>query len=126
MADRQEMQGKGQVVAVFGAAGHTGRFVVAELQRRGFAPVAIGRDGAKLTAAGFEARGVAVRTASIDDAASLDRSLAGAAAVINCAGPFLDSTNRSVARQARACYKTLRRIAPCEKILAGPKRLRAR
>jgi len=102
MADRRDMQGKGQVVAVFGAAGHTGQFVVAELRRRGFAPVAIGRDGAKLAAAGFEARGVPVRIASIDDAASLDRSLAGAAAVIHCAGPFLDTADAVAAAALRA------------------------
>ena len=30
-------------VAVFGAAGHTGRFVVAELLRREIAPIAIAR-----------------------------------------------------------------------------------
>jgi NAD(P)-dependent dehydrogenase (short-subunit alcohol dehydrogenase family) len=31
----------GPVVAVYGATGHTGRFVVAELLRRGFVPVAV-------------------------------------------------------------------------------------
>jgi short subunit dehydrogenase-like uncharacterized protein len=102
MAERRDMQGKGQAVAVFGAAGHTGGFVVAELLRRGFAPIAIGRDGAKLAAAGFEARGVPVRIASIDDAASLDRSLAGAAAVIHCAGPFLDTADAVAAAALRA------------------------
>ena len=35
-------------VAVYGAAGHTGRFVVRELLRRGFAVIAIGRDEARL------------------------------------------------------------------------------
>ena len=33
-------------VAVYGASGHTGRFVVKELGRRGFTPIAIGRDEA--------------------------------------------------------------------------------
>ena len=41
------------VVAVFGAAGHTGRFIVAELLRRGIAPIAIARDPAALAAANF-------------------------------------------------------------------------
>ena len=31
--------GSGQTVAVFGAYGHTGRFVVAELRDRGFVPL---------------------------------------------------------------------------------------
>jgi short subunit dehydrogenase-like uncharacterized protein len=85
-------------VAVIGATGHTGSFVVAELQRRGFAPIAVGRDSAKL--AGL--RGVAIRTASIEDAAALDRALAGAAAVVNCAGPFLDTASAVAAAALRA------------------------
>lgn len=42
--------GSGQVVTVFGAYGHTGRFVVAELLERGFVPVLSGRDAEKLKA----------------------------------------------------------------------------
>ncbi|MFF0292076.1 saccharopine dehydrogenase family protein [Kitasatospora sp. NPDC004614] len=74
------------VVAVYGAYGHTGRFVVAELHERGYLPLLVGRDRDKLAALvppGFEAR-----QASVDDPAALDRALRGAAAVINCAGPF--------------------------------------
>jgi short subunit dehydrogenase-like uncharacterized protein len=37
-----------RTVAVFGAAGHTGRFVVSELRRRGLTPILSGQDGAKL------------------------------------------------------------------------------
>jgi hypothetical protein len=66
-------------VLVYGAYGHTGRFVVAELRDRGFDPILSGRDAAKLPGG---------RPASVDDPASLDRALAGVAAVINCAGPF--------------------------------------
>ncbi|GHF53963.1 hypothetical protein FHX82_007187 [Amycolatopsis bartoniae] len=77
---------RGQQVAVFGAYGHTGRFVVAELRERGHVPLLLGRDGDKLrTMAGPE---LEARQASSDDPASLDRALDGAAAVINCAGPF--------------------------------------
>ncbi|MEV0997024.1 saccharopine dehydrogenase NADP-binding domain-containing protein [Nonomuraea sp. NPDC050202] len=79
--------GSGQTVAVFGAYGHTGRFVVAELRERGFVPVLSGRDADKLKALAYET-GLEARPASVDDPASLDRALAGAAAVINCAGPF--------------------------------------
>ncbi|QFU86869.1 Saccharopine dehydrogenase [Amycolatopsis sp. YIM 10] len=74
-----------KAVAVFGAYGHTGRFVVAELQARGFVPLPFGRDGEKLAAAFPE---LDTRVASVADPASLDRALAGAAAVINAAGPF--------------------------------------
>ncbi|MER0241140.1 saccharopine dehydrogenase NADP-binding domain-containing protein [Streptomyces sp. HSW2009] len=42
--------GSGQAVAVVGAYGHTGRFVVAELLERGFRPVLVGRDAEKLGA----------------------------------------------------------------------------
>jgi short subunit dehydrogenase-like uncharacterized protein len=96
------MSGHGRTIAVFGASGHTGRFVVALLLRRGFSVLAIGRDGAKMAEAGFQDRGVHIRTASIDDPASLDRSLSGAAAVINCAGPFLDTAEAVVAAAVRA------------------------
>lgn len=75
-------------VVVYGATGHTGRFIVAELRRRGFATVLSGRDAARLEALAAERGDVVVRPATVDDASSLDRALAGAAAVINCAGPF--------------------------------------
>src|SRR5579863_5030592 len=87
----------GQSVAVFGASGHTGRFVVAELLRRGFRPIPIGRDASRLAARGFQAHGIETRIANVEDPASLDRALAGAAAVINCAGPFLDTAEPLVA-----------------------------
>ncbi|MER5689423.1 saccharopine dehydrogenase NADP-binding domain-containing protein [Streptomyces sp. NPDC002205] len=79
--------GSGLTVAVFGAYGHTGRFVVAQLRDRGFIPLLSGRDADKLRALASES-GLDARPASVDDPASLDRALAGAAAVINCAGPF--------------------------------------
>lgn len=78
----------GHTVAVFGAYGHTGRFVVAELLERGFVPVLSGRDEGRLRTLTASRPGLEVRPASTDDPASLDRALAGAAAVINCAGPF--------------------------------------
>lgn len=80
--------GTGRTVTVFGAYGHTGRFVVAELLERGFVPVLAGRDAGKLRALATSSPGLDARQASVDDPASLDRALAGADAVINCAGPF--------------------------------------
>ncbi|GAA2654614.1 saccharopine dehydrogenase NADP-binding domain-containing protein [Streptomyces aculeolatus] len=79
--------GSGQAVAVFGAYGHTGRFVVAELRDRGYVPVLSGRDAGRLAALA-SATGLDARPATAADAAALDSALAGAAAVINCAGPF--------------------------------------
>lgn len=102
MNDRQSNAGGVQpTVAVYGAAGHTGRFVVAELVRRGFAVLAIGRDAAKLAAADFPA-GVRREVAELADPASLARALAGAAAVINCAGPFLDTAEPLISAALRA------------------------
>ncbi|WP_394613614.1 saccharopine dehydrogenase NADP-binding domain-containing protein [Lentzea sp. JNUCC 0626] len=61
----------GHKIAVYGASGTTGRFVVAELEKRGHEPLPFGR-----------------AQATADDPAALDRALAGASAVINAAGPF--------------------------------------
>lgn len=77
----------GRTVTVFGAYGHTGRFVVAELRKRGFVPVLAGRDEVKLKALAASHPGLEVRPAAVDDPESLDRALTGAA-VVNCAGPF--------------------------------------
>ncbi|MFC7247233.1 saccharopine dehydrogenase NADP-binding domain-containing protein [Catellatospora aurea] len=80
--------GTDKTVAVFGAYGHTGRFVVAELAARGFVPLLVGRDAGKLRELAESRPGLAHRVASADDPASLDRALRGAAAVVNAAGPF--------------------------------------
>ncbi len=80
-----------RIATVFGAYGHTGRFVVAELRRRGWTAVLSGRDEAKLGALGEMHPGSETRLASVEDPASLDRAVSDAAAVINCAGPFLDT-----------------------------------
>ena len=95
-------------VAVIGAAGHTGRFVVGELRRRALRPVLVGRDAGKLAAVAARS-GDPVRLAQIDDAASLDGALAGADAVINCAGPFLDTALPVIdaALRARIAYLDL-------------------
>ncbi|MEU3738013.1 saccharopine dehydrogenase NADP-binding domain-containing protein [Streptomyces sp. NPDC032198] len=83
---------EGRTVAVVGAYGHTGRFVVAELLRRGATPILVGRDLEKLEALRALAPGAPVRVASTGDAASLDRALDGASAVVNAAGPFLETS----------------------------------
>src|SRR5260370_31934538 len=80
-----------RTVTIFGAYGHTGRFVVSELRKRGFTPILSGRDAAKLKEAGNAHPGSEVRVATVDDPPSLDRALSGAMAVINCAGAFIDT-----------------------------------
>jgi hypothetical protein len=88
-------------VAVYGGSGHTGRFVIRELVRRGFEATAIGRNGASLAAAALPAD-VRRVVAALDEPAALDRALAGAAALVNCAGPFLDTAEPVVAAALRA------------------------
>ncbi|UXI65901.1 saccharopine dehydrogenase family protein [Tahibacter amnicola] len=83
-------------VAVYGAGGHTGRFVVAELLRRTIPVIAVGRDLSRLPS------DVPGKVAAIDDPAALDRAFAGCAVVINCAGPFLDSADPVVRAALRA------------------------
>ncbi|BDU18507.1 saccharopine dehydrogenase family protein [Lysobacter auxotrophicus] len=78
-------------VLVYGATGHTGRFIVAELLRRGRTPVLCGRDVVRLAEMAREFPGLTCHVASIDDADALDKACRGAAAVINAAGPFLDT-----------------------------------
>lgn len=83
-----ENEAKGPpVIAVYGASGHTGRFVVAELRRRNLPVIAIGRSAARLDRLDV----AATRVAALDDPTALDQALAGATVVINCAGPFLDT-----------------------------------
>lgn len=91
-----------QSVTVFGAYGHTGRFVVSELRKRGWTPIVSGRDEDKLKAIAALHGGLDIRPASVEDAASLDHALAGAAAVINCAGPFLDTSASVIEAALRA------------------------
>ncbi|MBO3743201.1 saccharopine dehydrogenase NADP-binding domain-containing protein [Actinoplanes sp. NEAU-H7] len=85
-------------VAVFGAYGHTGRFVVAELRERGYEPLLVGRDLNRLLAMGQGA----ARQATVGDPASLDLALSGAAAVINCAGPFAETAGPLIEAALRA------------------------
>src|SRR6266508_703492 len=91
-----------RTVAVFGAYGHTGRFVVSELRKRGWMPVLSGRDAMKLKAISNLHPELEVRVAAVDDPASLDRALSGAAAVINCAGPFIDTAAPVIEAALRA------------------------
>jgi hypothetical protein len=65
-------------VAVLGAGGHTGGFVVAELRRRGMTPIPCGR------------------------ATDLDVALRDAHAVINCAGPFAATAAPTIEAAIRA------------------------
>ncbi|AQZ65318.1 INTEGRAL MEMBRANE PROTEIN (Rhomboid family) [[Actinomadura] parvosata subsp. kistnae] len=78
-------------IAVYGATGHTGRLVAADLHDRGMQVVLAGRDGNRLKTLSEELGGARVHQAAIDEPAAL-RDLAGSADVlIHCAGPFTDT-----------------------------------
>lgn len=90
------------VIAVYGAYGHTGRFIVAELLRRGWMPILCGRDAARLATEVARHPGLEGRVATIDDPLSLDRAFAGSVAVINAAGPFMDTVEPVLEAALRA------------------------
>ncbi|WP_446900805.1 saccharopine dehydrogenase family protein [Burkholderia sp. YIM B11467] len=112
-------------VAVYGATGHTGRFVVAELARRGLGAIRIGRDAARL-AEGGTSDAAPARVAAIDDPAALDAALRGAAAVINCAGPYLDTALPLAEAALRAGIPYLDLTAEQPSVLALAERVDAR
>jgi hypothetical protein len=93
---------KGHRIAVFGASGHTGRFVVSELRRRGSTAILVGRDRERLELLQQLHPSFEIRVVSMGDAASLDQALCGASAVINCAGPFLDTASAVIEAALRA------------------------
>lgn len=86
------------VVAVYGASGHTGGFILDALARRGLEAIAIGRR--------THTRGdTPVRIATLDDAEALRSAFAGCGVVINAAGPFLDTATPVVeAALAAGCH----------------------
>jgi short subunit dehydrogenase-like uncharacterized protein len=91
-----------RTILVYGAYGHTGRFIVPELIAQGFVPVLSGRDRVRLEALAACHPTLEVRPASLDDRAALDRAFDGVAAVINAAGPFAFTAARLIDAALRA------------------------
>ncbi|MBC8085104.1 MAG: NAD(P)H-binding protein [Hymenobacter sp.] len=83
-------------ILVYGASGHTGRFIVRELLEQGFTPVLSGRDGEKLAALHSARGGLRVQAAALDNPEALREALHGVEAVINAAGPFAETASRVV------------------------------
>lgn len=75
------------LIAIYGATGHTGRLVAAELIDRGQEIVLAGRDGAALAAMAGEL-GCRAVTAPLDDQAAIRGLAESADVLIHCAGPF--------------------------------------
>jgi short subunit dehydrogenase-like uncharacterized protein len=78
-------------VMVYGATGHTGRFIVNELLRRGFTPTLAGRSAERLGALAPRHAALDHRVADLGDPGRLREALADVGVVVNCAGPFLDT-----------------------------------
>jgi short subunit dehydrogenase-like uncharacterized protein len=78
-------------VIVLGATGYTGRLVVRELERLKLPALVTGRDPRRLDHLAAElGTGMTSRVVDVTDVATLETALAPGAAVINCAGPFVD------------------------------------
>ncbi len=80
-------------VAIVGATGVTGGFAFDEAEKRGLAPLAVGRNPAKLERF-LEARGLGsdrLRIADVGDAQALRRALEGCSVVISTVAPFSDN-----------------------------------
>ncbi|TDW91916.1 saccharopine dehydrogenase NADP-binding domain-containing protein [Kribbella sp. VKM Ac-2566] len=86
-------------IVVYGATGHTGRFVVEELLRQNLPTAVSGRNAAALAAQWGD---LDVRPAAVDDPHALDLALKNAAAVINAAGPFATTAAPIIDAAARA------------------------
>ncbi|MFF0343140.1 saccharopine dehydrogenase NADP-binding domain-containing protein [Kribbella sp. NPDC004875] len=86
-------------IVVYGATGHTGRFVVEELLRQDLPTIVSGRNAATLEQHWSD---LEIRAAADDDPRGLDQALKDAAAVINCAGPFALTAEPLIEAAARA------------------------
>ena len=79
-------------IAVYGAYGHTGKFIVAELYRQGYRNLILsGRNLEKLTALFPFFPDSDIKVADINNPKSLDEAFKGTKIIINAAGPYLDT-----------------------------------
>jgi Saccharopine dehydrogenase NADP binding domain len=78
-------------VLVYGAYGHTGKFVVAQLCEQSFMPILSGRDNEKLSIFSQQYPSLTTVVADTNQPTSLDIAFAQADIIINCAGPYLDT-----------------------------------
>ncbi|MBF6134190.1 saccharopine dehydrogenase NADP-binding domain-containing protein [Nocardia otitidiscaviarum] len=79
-------------IAVYGATGHTGGYVLAELRRRELTPILVGRDADRLRAAAAAAgiRAADIRVAGVRDHAALVRAFTGADTVISTLPAYVE------------------------------------
>lgn len=72
---------------LYGANGYTGELIARQAAAAGLRPILAGRSHAKVAALAREL-GLEHRVFGLDEAAAVDRGLAGAALVVHAAGPF--------------------------------------
>ncbi len=82
-------------LVVYGAYGYTGERVARRAVERGLSPVLAGRDSEPLARLAREL-GCAWRAFPLSDPESLRRGIAGASAVVHCAGPFVSTARPMV------------------------------
>ncbi|WP_018636395.1 NAD(P)-dependent oxidoreductase [Parafrankia elaeagni] len=97
-------------VTVFGATGAIGQIVVDDLLRAGHDVTAYARNPAKIPPS-WEEKSVAVIIAEITDAASIDKAVAGADAVVSALGPSMDrkATGLPLVEGTRLVIEAMRR-----------------
>ena len=99
---------EGMRVTVLGASGRTGRALVSQALEAGYEVVAFARDRSKL---GIEHERLTVIEGDATDVASLERSVAGADAVLSGLGPVKGGDPRFMPRAALessdAAYRTI-------------------
>ncbi len=82
-------------ILVYGANGYTGELCAREAAARGLAPILAGRRRAAIAALADELA-LPARAFPLDDPAAVAEGLAGVAAVLHCAGPFVHTARPMV------------------------------
>lgn len=93
-------------IALFGASGAAGRIVLDKALAAGHAVTAYVRDAGKLPVSSSQ---LTVIVGQLDDAAAIDRAIAGQDAVISLLGPKGDSTGLTVSRGTALIVAAMRR-----------------
>jgi short subunit dehydrogenase-like uncharacterized protein len=78
-------------IVIYGAYGHTGKFILSQLYDQGYKPILCGRDSDKVNSLSQEYPDLKTKVADINHPKSLDDAFSDAEIIINCAGPFLDT-----------------------------------
>ena len=78
-------------IAVYGAYGHTGKFIVSQLLHHGFNPILCGRNKERLSSYSQQYPNLETKVADINQPNSLDSAFSGSDTIVNCTGPYLDT-----------------------------------